>query len=242
MSESTHLNWKFPKYHLEWLEKRTILLTLGGSRAYGTDTHESDIDVRGICVPPASYYHGFTSKFEQAEIRDGSDVVVYEIKKFFSLAAKCNPNILEILYSDPSHHILVHPLGRTLLDNRDLFLSKQAAASFAGYAHAQIHRIKELEFDNKEPKALKHGMHLVRLFDMGNEVLRGEGVKVLRPDRALLTAIRGGVWSFEELVEYSEEAVKDLEFAKKNSNLPDSPDYVKLDSLCQTLVESALEE
>ena len=51
----------------------------------------------------------------------------------------------------------------------------------------------------------KHAMHLVRLLRMGEEILRGEGVKVKRPDAAELLSIRNGAWTYEELVVYAEE-------------------------------------
>ena len=48
------------------LRDRTILLTVAGSRAYGMHTAESDLDVKGILVPPAKYYLG-TKSLEQVE-------------------------------------------------------------------------------------------------------------------------------------------------------------------------------
>jgi len=38
--------------NLDWLPSRTIFATVHGSQAYGTNTPESDIDIKGLSVPP----------------------------------------------------------------------------------------------------------------------------------------------------------------------------------------------
>lgn len=50
----------------------------------------------------------------------------------------------------------------------------------------------------------KHAMHLVRLLRMGAEALETGILHVHRPDAAELLAIRGGAWTYEEVVEYAE--------------------------------------
>jgi hypothetical protein len=129
-------------YHgnLTWLVPNTIFLTLHGSHAYGTSTPTSDVDVKGIAIPPAEYYLGFNKVFEQAEFKE-PDGVVYELRKFFRLARDCNPNIIEVLNTDESDWIGITPLGRKIMDNRDLFISMKAKHTFSGYAHAQLKRI-----------------------------------------------------------------------------------------------------
>ena len=130
------------KGNLPWLVSNTIFLTLHGSHAYGTNTPTSDVDVKGIAIPPADYYLGFSKGFEQAELKGKDpDGVIYEIRKFFKLARDCNPNIIEVLHTDESDWISVHPVGRKIIDNRDLFMSKKAYFTFFGYARAQLKRI-----------------------------------------------------------------------------------------------------
>lgn len=131
---------KFYKGNLSWLVDNTIFLTLHGSHAYGTNTPASDVDVKGIAIPPASYYLGLSKTFEQAEFKD-PDGVVYEIRKFFKLARDCNPNIIEVLHTDESDWISCSPVGRNIIEKRDLFLSKKAYYTFFGYARAQLKRI-----------------------------------------------------------------------------------------------------
>lgn len=135
------ISQKFP--HLSWIKNGTILLVKHGSHAYGTNTPTSDKDFKGIAIPPKNYFLGFASRFEQAELKSPNpDAVIYDIRKFFNLAAECNPNIIEVLHTDPSDHVLVTPLGEKVLDNKDMFLSKKIKHTFLGYSVAQLKRIK----------------------------------------------------------------------------------------------------
>lgn len=126
---------------IEWINHRTIYLARAGSMSYGTNTESSDEDFKGICIPPSEYYFGFVKNFEQAELHK-PDVVIYEITKFFKLAADCNPNALEMLFVDPSDMIYIDELGELLIENRELFLSKKVKHTMTGYAISQLKRIK----------------------------------------------------------------------------------------------------
>jgi len=126
----------------DWLSKHTILLVHGGSHAYGTALPTSDRDYRGVAVPPAPYFYGFVNHFEQAEMKSPDDTVIFDIRKFFSLAADCNPNIIEVLWQPRSHYRILTAAGHLLLDNRDLFLSRKAKHTFSGYALSQLKRIR----------------------------------------------------------------------------------------------------
>lgn len=129
--------------NLNWVPDRTILLVRHGSHAYGTNTETSDEDFKGVCIPPKNYYLGFMSRFEQAEMKaPDPDCSIYEIQKFFRLAADCNPNCLEMLFVEPEDHLYVSELGKILIDNRDRFLSKKIKHTMTGYAISQLKRIK----------------------------------------------------------------------------------------------------
>lgn len=137
-NDNKHVN--FP-----WLKERTILLTKHGSHAYGLNTETSDLDMKGVTIAPINHYLGFTNTFEQAEghADDKSyEYVIFELKKFFKLAADCNPNVIEILYTDDSDLLFLSPVGKKLRENRDLFLSRKAKHTFSGYAMSQLKRIR----------------------------------------------------------------------------------------------------
>ena len=152
----------FERSNLKWLKTRTIFLTRHGSHAYGLNTPTSDEDFKGIAIPPSEYFYGFSHTFEQAETKD-PDLVIYDIRKFFKLARDCNPNLIELLWTAPEHHVIQTELGAKLIEHRDLFLSKKARHTFSGYALAQLKRINAhhrwLKHPSKnEPKRIDFGL------------------------------------------------------------------------------------
>ena len=126
-----------------WIQEGTVLLVRHGSHAYGTNTPASDEDFKGVAIPPKRYFLGTMHRFEQAELKaPDPDAVIYDIRKFFNLAADCNPNIIEVLHTSPEDQFIVDDIGQEILDNKDLFLSKKIKHTFLGYSVSQLNRIK----------------------------------------------------------------------------------------------------
>ncbi len=142
---------------MEWLPKHTIYVTLHGSQAYGLNNEFSDTDVKGICVPPPEVENHLYNRFNQAQSpkwleeklahlknpkNPKFESEIYSLRKFFLLAAEVNPNIIELLWTDPKDHFIKAPLMEKLLANRMMFLSNKARYTFAGYACAQAKKIE----------------------------------------------------------------------------------------------------
>lgn len=122
------------------LGKHVILLGLAGSYSYGTNNENSDIDVRGVALNCKSDLIGLT-KFEQY-VDDQTDTVIYSFDKMISLLLSCNPNTMELLGLKPEHYLFLNDIGRELIANSKLFLSKRVIQSFGGYADAQLRRLQ----------------------------------------------------------------------------------------------------
>ena len=143
------------------LRKHTILLTVAGSRAYGMSQNDSDVDLKGVCIPPSEYRDGFLHHFEQADKKDHMkqyyDLLtpieqekgaqgevegsVYEIRKFFNMAAQNNPNIMDVLFCRPEDVRLCGLSGSILRTRANDFLSTKCRWTFGGYAKSQLKRI-----------------------------------------------------------------------------------------------------
>ena len=121
-------------------QSNIILLTLGGSHAYGTSRPESDLDVRGIAVNSArNLLTGLD--FEQV-VDVPTDTSIYSLDKIFKLFCSANPNTIEMLGCKPEHYLKLTTLGKMLLDNKKLFLSQLVIHSFGGYANSQLRRME----------------------------------------------------------------------------------------------------
>lgn len=124
----------------EHLGNNIILLTLGGSHAYGMDKETSDLDVRGIALNPKEEILLGTD-FEQV-VNVDTDTTVYSFNKMIQLLTSNNPNTVECLGCKPEHYLYLSNIGKELLDNRKMFLSKICIHTFGGYASQQLRRME----------------------------------------------------------------------------------------------------
>lgn len=130
--------------NLSWLKNQTIYLTLHGSHAYGTNLEGSDVDMKGVAIPPKEYYTGFTKEFEQVDGKQWGewDGCIFSLRKFCALAAVSNPSVQEILWADPSTWIYDRlNIWSNLYDIRHEFLSQEALPRYSGYAISQVRKI-----------------------------------------------------------------------------------------------------
>ena len=147
--------------HNEHLGKNIILLGLGGSHAYGTNTETSDVDIRG-CALNTKEEILTNQNFEQF-VNNETDTTIYSFNKLISLLVNVNPNTIEILGLKPEQYIYKTDIGQELIDNRHLFLSKKCIQSFGGYASQQLYRTKQLEAHSMGQKQLEE--HILKTLD-----------------------------------------------------------------------------
>lgn len=302
-----------------WLRPSLLYAVRHGSQAYGTNTSTSDLDVKGIVIPPARYYTGYLDKGFQQITHSAPDYVFYEMRRFIELAVGCNPNIIEMLYVESSDHLFVHRFMHRILENRDMFLSRLARDTFFGYAHNQLKRIKNhrawlLNPPTKKPERsdyslpelsvinpdqikaaehlnskgfsydtnfqdiiykekqyrqasqhwdqyvnwqntrnpvrhalevkygydTKHAMHLVRLIRMCREILEFGQVHVKRMDAEEILAVRNGAWTYDQLIEWSDNHRSAIDAMVITSRLPALPPSDKINELCQDVISDML--
>lgn len=118
-----------------------VFEVITGSKAYGLDTEKSDTDLRGIFVLPKNMYYGLN--YTEQVSNESNDIVYYELKRFFELLSRNNPNMLEMLNTPVNCILYKH----TIMDmvRPGMFLSKLCQQTFANYAYTQIKKAYGLE-------------------------------------------------------------------------------------------------
>lgn len=114
-----------------------------GSHLYGTATEDSDVDSRGVSIPPMEVLLDPFNEFSVKDsFEDGKDRAIYSLKQFFKLCADNNPNVLELLFVPTNKTIFSSYAWEKIKQNRHMFLSKNIKHRFLGYAISQLEKIK----------------------------------------------------------------------------------------------------
>jgi hypothetical protein len=121
------------------LYERIIYRCVIGSQAYGLAGDDSDVDRRGIYLPPAELHWSLYGVPEQLENHETQEAY-WEIQKFLILALKSNPNVLECLYSPLVEYKT--PLAEELLQMRQSFLSRLVYQTYNGYVMSQFKKMQ----------------------------------------------------------------------------------------------------
>lgn len=122
------------------LGNNIILLGLGGSYAYGMNTENSDLDIRGISLNKKDEIL-LGEDFEQV-VDNETDTTIYSFNKILQLLTSNNPNTIEILGCKKEHYLYLSSIGKELLDNSKIFLSQICIHTFGGYAGSQLRRME----------------------------------------------------------------------------------------------------
>jgi len=128
-------------YSYSQANKRTIFKYLAGSHAYGTSRPDSDIDYRGVFIPPVTVLLEPGDKIKEV-VKKGEDDKLYTLHRVFDLMLSSNPAFLEFLFVPPDCVVSTSRLWGDIVFNRDWFLSQRIKKSFSGYAIAQLKRIR----------------------------------------------------------------------------------------------------
>lgn len=218
---------------------RVIFRCVIGSRAYGLDDESSDIDRRGIYLPPADLHWSLYGVPEQLE-NDATQEVYWELQKFVVLALKANPNVLECLYSPIVE--TATPLAQEMLDMKEVFLSKLVFQTYSGYVASQFKKM-QTDIRNQGQVKWKHVMHLIRLLLTGINVLQEGFVSVaVGEHRERLLAIKSGETKWDDVEAWRLELHQEFNSAFEQTNLPERPDYQRANDFLIKARRLALEE
>lgn len=225
-----------------------ILEGVTGSVAYGLNTENSDVDIKGVYLLPTSEV--LSLRFNpQKTTKDhvDPDWVYHELGKFMRLVLSGNPTVSELLFLN--EYTKMTPIGELLIENRNLFLSTRAVMdAYRGYAKSQALRLNnrtEQGLDgfasSLKNRFAKHTRHCFRLLLQARQLLETGTlqVKVTPEEREWL--FKMGEENVETVIDTFLEM--DSKFEDIKSVLPDEPNWEKLDELLlQIRSENLMEE
>lgn len=223
-----------------WLSEQTILLGKTGSHAYGTATEDSDLDFKGVIIPPPSYFLGLDS-FTHYDKKGGSnfknkagdvDVTLMHINKFVLDCLAGTPNSLELLFLNEEDYVHLDQRGLELISIREQFLSKQVMKKFGGFAKSQTAKMKDLKSNGAARADLveKYGYdtkfytHTIRLYIMAIEILTKHTLTVRMSNADYLLKLRNGFHTLEQALANIDMHERMLQAAYEQSTLRDTPD------------------
>ncbi len=226
---------------IEDLKKHDLIIfeAIGGSRAYGLDTPESDTDIRGVyCLP----LDGYLMYSYQEQVNDATnDVVYYELGKFIKLLCGNNPNMLEMLNMPKDCVLKTCETFEKIKAMQHLFITKVARHAFAGYAIQQVEKSKRMH--SSEKRRNKNLMHCIRLIRMSEEMAATGEVNVRRKDRDYLLTIRRGEFDFDVLIAKLTIQVKRIDSLFLESDLvSENLTYEEMNEMVATMRSSAINE
>jgi hypothetical protein len=221
------------------LYRRVIYRCVIGSQAYGLADAGSDVDRRGIYLPPAELHWSLYGVPEQLENHDTQEAY-WELQKFLVLALKANPNVLECLYTPLVEQAT--PLAEELLRMRAIFLSRMVYQTYNGYVLSQF---KKMQADLRKHGKVKwkHVMHLIRLLLSGIGVLRDGAVPVKVDEHSdRLLAIRRGEVPWDDVEHWRLILHQEFNAAFETTKLPERPDYERANTFLVSARRRALAE
>ncbi|MBZ5524978.1 MAG: nucleotidyltransferase domain-containing protein [Acidobacteriia bacterium] len=221
---------------------RLIHLFIGGSELHGAKVGQTDdTDIYGVYVETPEEALGLnanehfvwsTAGDDRRNGPDDVDITLYSLRKWAAMAAKGNATTLHFLFAEPRE---VEPgPWRRIQKHSDLFLSRNSAKQFLGFADSQFKRLtgekgqgkkgQRPEYIGKYGYDTKAAMHGLRLLYECHELMIKGRITLPRPEKDMLIEIRSGAWTLEKVLRQAQKMFKEVEDAVARSPLPESVD------------------
>lgn len=129
------------------MKEEIIFKTLSGSKLYGTDSINSDTDIKGVFLPEvddlllckAPKHYTFTTNNSNKK-NDSSDVdeTYYSLQYYLELLAKGDTTALDMLFAYTNEKAILQtsPIWNNIINNIDAFITKNMKA-YLGYCKSQ---------------------------------------------------------------------------------------------------------
>jgi len=158
---------------------RLLFATVSGAHLYGFPSPDSDYDLRGAHILPASEAVGLLPKRETLEVAGNRgalemDLVTHDVLKFFTMLLKRNGYVLEQLYSplviqSSPEHVELKRIARGCI-------TRHHSHHYLGFATSQWDLFRKENPPRVKPllyvyRVLLTGIHLMRTGKIGSNLI-----------------------------------------------------------------------
>lgn len=220
-----------------------IHLFVGGSELHGAKVGQTDdTDIYGIYIEDPEHALGLNSREhfvwssagdDRRNGPDDVDITLYSLRKWAGMASKGNATALHFVFADPCE---VDPkTWKRVMSHRELFLSRNSAKQFIGFADDQFKRLtgekgsgkkgQRPEYIGKYGYDTKAAMHGLRLLYECMELMQHGRITLPRPEKDLLIEVRSGEWTLEQVLARAKRLFKEVDQAVASSPLPEMVDF-----------------
>ena len=226
-----------------------IHLFVGGSELHGAKVGATDdLDLYGVFLDdpgrtlglePRNHFVWSTAADDRRNGPDDVDLTLYSLRRWAHLAAKGNATALHFVFADATG--TSDELWQMVQADRHLFLSKQSAAQFLGFAGNQLRRItgekgrgtkgRRPEYESVFGYDTKAAMHCLRLYLECIELMRFGVITLPRPERDFLIEARSGAWTLEQFLKEAERLRCEAEDSAVRSQLTEQVDLSAISEL-----------
>lgn len=226
-------------------------LCLVGSKLYGTNTNNSDTDIRGFIFLPPEYVLGYKKFGQHESIYSDIDIVVWSVNKLVNMLLSGSSVAIEMMFCPDTYTIRESELAKEIKRNRTFFMSKKCIKNYLGYAEHEWRKVKgeiTRELGNKRKEdilkygySVKNAYHAIRILQQAESLESYNFIGFPCQSREFLKAIKFGDVSFEEAEQVYLSTLRRVELGLETTYLPEIPAYEKINKLlCQMNLRNIL--
>ncbi len=155
--------------------KNPDFLCVVGSKLYGTDNEDSDLDIRGFTFLPKEFLLGI-KKFEQHQNITSGDIVVWSVEKYVKMLLNGSSVAFEMLFCPDNLTIRKSEVAQSLIQHKTWFISQRVIKSALAYAQSEWRKVlgdgtRDLGKQRKEHieergYSYKNASHAIRILDL----------------------------------------------------------------------------
>jgi predicted nucleotidyltransferase len=222
--------------------KNPDFLCIIGSKLYGTENKDSDLDIRGFTFLPKEFLLG-VSRFDQHENTTSGDIVVWSAEKFVNMLLKGSSVAFEMLFCPDTHIIRKSDYANELVKYKTLFISQRVIKAALGYAQSEWRKVVgETTRDLGERRkkdieqygySCRNASHAIRILDSFYDLGKYGYIKFPCNGHTFLRAVKEGNVDFKDVEGIYTQSLEKLESVL--STVPKKQDIKKVNKLLVSL-------